>query len=138
MFDSIDKEWKETPIFIRFAIRIRNFWNFHKKEPYWFLQKIFRGYSDCDMWNLDHFLAKKIYKYLVIFKKYNVNSYCGGFTSAEDWRKALDKMIFSMHETANNFPGEEKSFKDDTYIEYSKKLAEGNELFGKYFNSLWD
>jgi len=143
MFKEFDLNWKRTPLILKIAYRIKGKIRYLHKDILYFFQKIFRGYSDVDMWSLDHFLAKKIYKYLKIFRYRKRMGYCGDFASFEEWNKALDKMLWSMKETAEDFPTEQKFFRNSKFDEkgfkeYSKKLQEGLELFGKYFTSLWD
>lgn len=85
-----------------------------------------------------------------------------------EWNEIMDKMIFSMYEIANGMPGQdafhletgefdfEKYPEDEGKIavpvrwkkepvidmegmkEYSKRIQEGCELFGKYYQNLWD
>lgn len=138
MFSKVDSDWDKTPLFWKIIYRTEGFIKFHKKDIYWFFQKIFRGYSDVDKWNMDHFLAKKILKYLVIFRRSKRCGYHGEFNSMEEWNAVLDKMIWSMHQTAKGFPLEESAFIQNKGDEYYKRVQEGNELFGKYFNGLWD
>jgi hypothetical protein len=138
MFSKIDNYWKNLHLFWKIAFKIRGYFNFNKKDFYWFFQRIFKGYSDADMWNFDHFMAKKIHKYLVKFRQSRRHGYCGNFNSMAEWNVAIDKMIWSMKQTAKGFPGEDKAFRNNTYEEYYNKIHEGNVLFGEHFNGLWD
>lgn len=86
----------------------------------------------------------------------------------KEWETIMDKMIFAMYEIANDNPGEQKFFielgeldfqkypedegkitvpvrwKKESKIDmvglkkYEASIQEGCELFGKYFQNLWD
>lgn len=102
------------------------------------LQRLFRvkGYSDKDLWDLDYSLSHCILPRLIDFKKVNVTSHPIEFKNIKSWHKVIDKMIWSFQYIANDrsSPGEsiEKINKD------SKRCQKGLELFGKYFQDLWD
>lgn len=96
-------------------------------------QEIIYGFSDCDLWNLDFTLAKYILPRLIKFKKINRMSYPSCFKSSEEWHNILDKMIFSFNYIANDRNSDLKNILKD-----SKKVQKGLELFGKYFQGLWD
>lgn len=53
------------------------------------------------------------------------------------WDYVLDEMIWSFQFEAD---GKNLLFdvSDEEYVEYSKKLANGFRLFGKYYQNLWD
>lgn len=105
-----------------------------------FIQKLLRinkGYSDKDLWDLDSTLSYYILPRLIGFKKVNVNSYPAKFKSIEAWHKVLDKMIWSFqYITDGRFLDKEESL--EKMAKDSKKCQEGLDLFGKYFQDLWD
>ena len=41
----------------------------HYRSAKWFLQRLFRGHSDCDIWNMHSRLSEIIHSHLVAFKK---------------------------------------------------------------------
>lgn len=65
------------------------------------LQKLFRGYSDKDLWNVDYSLGMIIVKYLKAFKKSKRNSYPSCFNNMEEWEEVLDDMIYAFDYLAN-------------------------------------
>jgi hypothetical protein len=126
----------------------------------WFLQRLIRGYSDCDLWNLDSHLSDIIAKRLKSFKKINVNSHPGFIKDLDEWHQNIDKMIwafenynkddycFTFHDEMKfDEPNENGCIKVlDTGCKCDKeklknhweKTQEGIELFSKYFSDLWD
>jgi len=137
------------------------------KKIIWFFQKIFKGYSVSDLWNLDFHLAKIIFKRLKAFKKLERFGYPAGIKSFKEWNEILDKMIFSFEFVISNFGTEEnykwhdeiweklekkevsltignkKIYTDRKYNkekckEYYKKYTEGMTLFSEHFHNLWD
>jgi hypothetical protein len=145
MFDEIKREIDAQPLIEKIAYfikyRVKDL-HYHGKE---FFQRLFRGYSNSDIWNLNTFLAKKIYKYLKIYYYKKRNGYPTEFSSFEEWNIVLKKMLFAMKETARWYPTEDKIYKifleekaQERIKEYWKRIEEGCRLFGKYFGSLWD
>lgn len=51
------------------------------------------------------------------------------------WKDVLDKMIFSFYTIVSEGTG---SIESEEREEIQKKVDEGLELFGKYFQALWD
>jgi len=93
------------------------------------LQKIFRGYSDIEVWNLYFHTAKYILPRLIRLY-HNFNSYPTGLTPRQ-WREILNDMIYSF-----NYIIEQE--KDTTYPVNNKKFTKGLKLFAKYYIDLWD
>jgi len=113
----------------------------------WIFQKIFRGYSDNDLWALDYTLSKVILPYLKGFRKTNKMGYPMGMKGKmKEWHKTIDKMIWSFEQALEDhsycpdylWDKKMKNFKKDKLEEYNKKLQEGFDLFAKYFTNLWD
>ena len=81
-------------------------------EPKYLLQRIFRGWSDDELWSLDYTLGKIISKYLKLFKALNRMGYPIGLNSkfipddstideqAKEfegkWEQILDDMIYGI------------------------------------------
>ena len=121
------------------------------REVYWFCQRIFRGYSDCDLWGLDYHLADLILKRLKAFRykfKAGVPSCLVVPMDDEDmtksfqnWHGIIDKMIFTFEYIMAGYGVDDDFIEkynnyDETQL-YSK-YTEGFELFVKYFSNLWD
>lgn len=101
---------------------------FFQYEVKYFFQRLFRGYDDQAIWNLNIYIARKMTKPL---KKLRTRHYGYPCELNDDkWNEILDKIIYSVEEVA----------RDDGYLlsEDYKKIQEGFELLGKYFTSLWD
>jgi len=105
----------------------------------WAIQRFFRGYSACDIWGLDHHLAKLISKRLKVFIK-NLHGHPSELNSFEEWLEVLNKMIWSFDFVAGDYGYEEdKEFPSDKESEaLNKQCQEGLDLFAKYFMTLWD
>lgn len=61
-------------------------------EPKYFLQRLFRGWSDDQLWSLDYTLGNIIVKYLKLFKESKRQGYPANLTE-EEFEKILDDMI---------------------------------------------
>lgn len=105
------------------------------KDIKWILQKIFRGYSDLDLWNLDNHLAKILSSRLKAYKR--MKRFCYPppedprnveIKDERDWEVVLDEMI----------EGFDVYLKEDIGVEETKKVERAFELFAKYFGYLWD
>lgn len=89
------------------------------KEIYWFIQKIDRGYSDCDLWGLYDHLSDIILPRLKSFRYSSRKGVPSSFVlpmddnelteSTKNWNKTLDKMIFAFEYISSN-EGFEKWF----------------------------
>ena len=101
-------------------------------------QRLSRGFSDEELWNLDHTLVKYILPRLKAFKDYH-GSYPPGLTS-EKWNKKLSEMIWAfdviLHEEETMPEINEENKK--ACLAYFKRRNEGLKLFGKYLMDLWD
>ena len=115
----------------------------------WFLQRVFRGYSDYDMIQFYEFLlGKKVLPYLKAWIKSNRNGFPVEFDTIEDWNKVLDEIVWAMEEVVTE-KNENRIFdeyaKDGDKEKFDKALQEnwqraknGMELFGKYVTAMWD
>lgn len=101
----------------------------------WFLQKLFRGYSDPEVWDLQWHTAKYVLPRLKKLRKIRHGfpaMLCEeGKTEEEsdkEWGDILGKMIKAF----------ELILTDDCDGMNNPEIDEGTELFGKYFRALWD
>jgi len=115
------------------------------KDIKWTLQKIFKGYNDPDLWNLDSHLAKVILKRLKAYKQMGRDSYpppdAPGNTEIKDendWERVLDAMIEGFEAHIFEINDFEDKFNLDRCLLRQKKINHGMSLFGKYFGYLWD
>lgn len=146
---------------MRILYRLKDCWEFIRYEPIYFVQRLFRGYSDRDLWNLDYTLGEIIVKHLKAFRNIKQMGYPSSFKDKEEWTKTLDDMIYGIdyltHHDEKSFKiweecGCRMSFKGNTleheegdFETYHKRCKEEYEdakkksmLFIEYFNSLWD
>ena len=107
------------------------------KDIRWILQKIFRGYSDIDLWNLDNHLTVIVLKRLRAFKEMKRSGCPAEIHCQEDWEKILDDMIrgFECHLIAEDC---DSNFTIEKYEEFQRDINLGLGLFTKYFQCLWD
>ena len=102
-------------------------------------QRMKRGYSDKDLWNLDYYLGNLIASSLEDFKKqtYGVPM---DFDNSEDWDKVLDDMIFAFKRSTLDFfdlEEAEKDLSDEEVQENNQRQEKGFEYFNLYFSDLW-
>lgn len=100
-------------------------------------QKLVRGFSDNELWNLDNTIAKFILPRLIRFKKemrsglpQNQEDTSRSLTQAE-WDDILDNMIFAFNYAQNIYT---KSCNKEDY----KRYELGMRQFATYFLDLWD
>jgi hypothetical protein len=118
-----------------------------------FYQRLTRGYDDSCMWSLDHHLAKLILPRLKLFRQQPHGCPAGSSAGSSDicfhptdaegdpdlaaWDEKLDKMVYAFEYIASG-----KSWEYEMTLEQEaaedRKVAEGLELFGKYFRGLWN
>lgn len=100
-----------------------------RRDVKFFWQRITRGFSDEETWNLDSRLSELILPRLKRFKEVNM-----GYPpdiSWEEWQIILDKMILAHEWYATDCSERNES------VEYYAKVAEGMELFSKFYGMLW-
>ena len=114
------------------------------KDIKWILQKVFRGYNDFDLWNLDYHFAKLILKRLKAFKQMKrfcypppENPKCTEIKNEEDWEKVLDDMIEGF-ETYIIERDDDYEFSIEKCNQFQQKIDRGLYLFEKYFGYLGD
>ena len=112
----------------------------------WWFQRLFYGYSDCDVWGLNTFILRKTYHPLKKFiKNYEEQGMSLPVEFGSDpaaWLLILKKIELAFDSTWNDEFENENPFlnglTDEQKIEHYKKVSEGFELFGRFMTSLWD
>ena len=108
---------------------------FKDTRNYRFLwQKLTRGFSDKDTWNLEHTIAKFVFPRLIRFKE--IGKCCPMNLTDEEWEIKLNDMIFAMKYAANQFKNKE-FYKDEEYRVFNERIDRGTKFFGEYFFDLW-
>ena len=109
---------------------------FKDTRNYKFLwQKLTRGFSDKDTWNLEYTIAKFILPRLVRFKEIGK---CRPMNlTKEEWNAKLGDMIFSMEYAANQFKNREFYENEEHRKEFDERIDRGTKFFGEYFFDLW-
>lgn len=80
-------------------------------------QRVIRGYSDSDLWNLDIYLSNLMITSLTQFRTETLG-YPGYMNSEEEWYAILDKIIFLLKQASEEEPLEEKNDLAEWYEEY--------------------
>ena len=112
----------------------------------WKVQRIIKGYSDYDIYNLNSFIFNKTYKPLKIFiKHYEEHGMSLPSEFASDpgtWLLILKKIEFAFdahwadeNDEENHFT---KGMTSEQIEEHYKKVEEGFTLFGRHIRDLWD
>lgn len=122
----------------------------------YFLQRLFRGYGDDDLWGITTLLVKKIRKPLKAFIENNIKNYTcvpGDFMKYDKHMKATVKHKDALREWNNVQKKMVKAFdllyeeeftdkwcKKTTkqHIQDNEDTQEGLKLFGEYFQALWN
>lgn len=105
------------------------------------IQRIVRGYSDADVWNLNDFIVEKIRKPL---KAYIRHQETNGMSlppefenNPTEWLLTLSKMEYAFDQVyLENNGGVERI--PEEIMEHRKKIQEGFEKFGYFLQNLWD
>lgn len=98
-----------------------------KRRIRFIYQKLTRGFSDDEMWDLGGDTIKYV---LPRLKRYREICPCypGWHTSLEEWRKDLDDMIYAF----------EIYSKDSPVLKYNRRrYKRGMRLFGENLRALW-
>jgi len=104
---------------------MNRFYLLKRAIKYW-LQKLFRGYSDKDTWNLDYTLAEWFVPRLKLFRKLHTGYPCD--ITEEKWNTILDEMIEGFESVAQQQWGDEAT---------SKKQQRAFELLKEWHFHLW-
>lgn len=114
------------------------------------MSTITQTFSDKEVWDLYTGIARYTLPRLKRFREI-ASGYPACLDSMEEWYEILDKIIFSFENTlleedhwekfseiyGKNFIDLSKSDKEKIN-QFAKRRQEGFELFGKYFEGLWD
>ena len=112
----------------------------------WFFQRLFRGYSDSDLWNLGFVVIDRFYEPIHKFVEHQKEEGMSLPTQFESdpaqWLDILCKIDFSFeHQYRDEHEiGYEPTAKmtDSEKEEFYKKVQEGFDLFGHHLRDLWD
>ncbi len=102
------------------------------------VQKLTKGYSDDETWDLDYTLAEFLLPRLKRFKQLNTG-HPMGMTEAE-WEQYLDDMIWALqfHQDEKNADWLKIHGKDEPPpIELHERANRGLELIGRHWRDLW-
>ena len=104
--------------------------HFIKRRFRFLWQRLTRGWSDDDTWNLDIPIAKFILPRLRRFKELN-NGYPSDMTETE-WDEKIDQMIEAFDLLIKTYDGDV-----DETVETDEKIDTGLKLFGEKLRNLW-
>ncbi len=114
------------------------------KDIKWVLQKVFKGYNDPDLWSLDYHFVEMILPRLRAYKKMKRSGYPAAtagtypeISCPEDWEKILDAIIKGFESFLIERNGD-YAFTIEKCMQLQKEIDYGLELFGKFFQYLWD
>lgn len=100
-------------------------------------QKLTRGFSDADAWNLDHTIAEFVLPRLKVFRQ-RLFGFPGHSITEKEWEEILDKMIFSMQAIVDEWDFTKAEMTMEEQKKHWEKIRDGLELFGKWFRDLWE
>ena len=92
-------------------------------------QKLTRGYSDEELWNLDNTICKWLLPRLKAFKEKTIG-YPPTLNSPKEWDDILEKIILALELYNSDLLNNSERAK-------SEQIKEGFELLSKYFRNLW-
>lgn len=98
-------------------------------------QMLTRGYTDRNVWNMYHDVAKLNIKLLTELR----NSHFGSPSNLTEakWNKVLDKMILGF-QSVIDIENLEVNYTSKEYKKLEKQRKEGMELYVEYYRDLWD
>jgi hypothetical protein len=149
-----EEELEVLPWFIRIPVKIGEFlrykvWGYVEDFPRefkWEWQRLFRGYADCDVWDVGSFIINKIHAPLKEFARREEEegmSLPAEFeTDPAAWLEIVKKIEFSIDHAwkeendMDYYPT--KNMGIDEEREFYEHVDEGFLLFGKYLRNLWD
>tara|TARA_R100000750_G_C2331441_1_gene90273 strand:+ start:107 stop:526 length:420 start_codon:yes stop_codon:yes gene_type:complete len=121
-----DFPWKKPSKFYLFKRKVKHI-----------IQKIIRGFSDSDLWDLDYHLSELILPRLKAFRNYNQAGHPSRLKDENEWNDILDKMIYSFEYVLRDYGIEDDDWNDSQEKKY-KEYEEGMKLFIDFFSDLWD
>ena len=109
-----------------------------KNKIKWFFQRLFRGYSDYDVLNLNLFIVEKLQEPLKKFIRHQEErgrSLPRDFSAdPASWLVVLKKIESAFYLAEKRTKGEWEGNQE----EHEKREQEGFELFGRYLKNFWD
>jgi len=127
-FDDIDKEIEKTPIIIRKFYQLRTYVKSFLRTIKYKFQKLNRGFSDNEIWDLDITISEFVLPRLRAFK-HNKSTYPAELSESK-WNQILEDIIYFHESVVNKFDYEKL---------YDKiRIKRGKYYFIKYYESLWD
>ena len=102
-------------------------------------QKVEVQIDPWDTWSMDHTLAPIILPMLIQLKK-TMHGYPSELTE-ELWNEYLDEMIYAFDSKVNKeevYMRFDIATERDAMEKEQERISNGFELFGKYYESLWD
>lgn len=129
--------WKEWRYQIR-RLSPRNV----QRNIRWGIQRWQRGYSDCDVWSIDHHLARIIPPMMRQLGRElhgipgEMVEECGSMEAAEvEWRRILEAVASGFDAWTTMF---DEHPQGERLAELEEKWQTGSELLIKHFGSFWD
>lgn len=117
--ERVNEAFPEPTRFYLFRRKLRFLW-----------QRLTRGWSDDNTWNLDIPIAKFVLPRLRRFKEIN-NGYPSGMTE-EEWDEKIDQMTEAFDLLIKTYDGDV-----DETVSTDMKIDDGLELFGEHLRNLW-
>ncbi len=107
------------------------------------LQRVTRGYSDNEIWNLNDAIIDYALPRLKVFRKDKVMSHPTQFKSLQEWHDVLDEIIFCFEhrEDVEQFftKGIDANIFDiKEYKKFRKRINAGFTSFGRHLQNLSD
>jgi hypothetical protein len=111
-----------------------------------FYQRLTRGYSNSDIWSLNHFIVAKLRAPIHDFYRYEAehgHSLPQEFqTDPAAWLVVLSKIDYAFDHEWRSDNEDDYNFTENMTEEQKKehyaKVDEGFQLFGKFLRDLWD
>jgi hypothetical protein len=105
-------------------------------------QRLMRGYSDADLWDLGNVICKFVQPRLRAFIKKAGHSYPAGLKSIDEWKYILKEMEWAIDTLVKDDDG----VGSEDYIRYNakqrldhnKRMDAALKLCGEYIFTLWD
>ena len=139
--------WTEVYYWIyRLLLKIEGF----PREIKWFFQRARKGFAECDVWELSHYLASVIAGSVKRLKEIQHGIPGEIWTkdktekqAMKEWNEILDKIIDSFGSLRDiDVIADVEPFNPEKSLKIIKKIEKealvGQELFLKYFGNLWD
>lgn len=95
----------------------------------WFSQKLFRGWSDPELWDLGNTITRFALPRLKAFKENCKHSYPASVKSEKEWYKIINEMIWGLEKTLADVPLKKKEL---------NRMETAMALVGKYLFTMWD